>query len=91
MPMVLCVAILSAQQARAVRGTVKDQRGHVLAGAVFQIQNMESFNIRSYITQKAGDYYFRDPDATPSHSYLKMLYRYPQCEFRYALLGAQNA
>jgi hypothetical protein len=30
-------------------------------------------------------------DATPSHSYLKMLYKYPQAEFPYAALLAENA
>src|SRR5436309_1207254 len=29
-------------------------------------------------------------DATPSHSYLKMLYKYPQAEFPYARLVAEN-
>jgi len=29
-------------------------------------------------------------DATPTHSYLKMLYKYPQCEFPYARLVDEN-
>jgi hypothetical protein len=29
-------------------------------------------------------------DATPTHSYLKMLYKYPQCEFPYARLVEEN-
>jgi hypothetical protein len=33
-------------------------------------------------------YYYLD--ATPSHSYLKMLYKYPQAEFPYAELVAEN-
>src|SRR5579863_3825522 len=33
-------------------------------------------------------YYYLD--ATPSHSYLKMLYRYPQAEYPYARLVAEN-
>ena len=33
-------------------------------------------------------YYYLD--ATPSHSYLKMLYRYPQAEYPYARLLAEN-
>src|SRR5471030_2724404 len=33
-------------------------------------------------------YYYLD--ATPTHSYLKMLYKYPQCEFPYAHLVAEN-
>jgi hypothetical protein len=73
-PMVLCVALLTAQQTRAVRGSVKDQGGHVLAGAVVQIQNTTSHNIRSYITQKDGTYYFEE--LSPSVSYqLRATYR----------------
>jgi hypothetical protein len=34
-------------------------------------------------------YYYLD--ATPSHSYLKMLYKYPQCEFPYTRLVQENA
>jgi hypothetical protein len=34
-------------------------------------------------------YYYED--ATPSHSYLRMTYRYPQAEFPYAALRAGNA
>ena len=33
-------------------------------------------------------YYYLD--ATPTHSYLKMLYKYPQCAFPYADLCAEN-
>jgi hypothetical protein len=33
-------------------------------------------------------YYYLD--ATPSHSYLRMLYKYPQCEFPYARLIEEN-
>jgi hypothetical protein len=36
------------------------------------------------------EYYFY-LDATPTHSYLKMLYKYPQAEFPYARLVAENA
>uniref|UniRef100_Q01PD7 Mannosylglycerate hydrolase MGH1-like glycoside hydrolase domain-containing protein n=1 Tax=Solibacter usitatus (strain Ellin6076) TaxID=234267 RepID=Q01PD7_SOLUE len=34
-------------------------------------------------------YYYLD--GTPSHSYLKMLYKYPQCEFPYTRLVQENA
>jgi hypothetical protein len=30
-------------------------------------------------------------DATPTHSYMRMIYRYPQCEYPYADLIAENA
>ncbi|MDH3676654.1 MAG: glucosidase, partial [Anaerolineae bacterium] len=35
------------------------------------------------------DYYFY-LDSTPTHSYMKMLYKYPQAEFPYADLVAEN-
>jgi Mannosylglycerate hydrolase MGH1-like glycoside hydrolase domain len=34
--------------------------------------------------------YFFYQDATPSHSFLKYLYKYPQAEFPYALLNEEN-
>ena len=35
------------------------------------------------------DYYFYI-DSTPTHSYMKMLYKYPQAEFPYSGLVAEN-
>ena len=35
--------------------------------------------------------YYYYLDATPSHSYLKMLYKYPQCEYPYSQLVQENA
>ncbi len=35
------------------------------------------------------EYYFY-LDSTPTHSYMKMLYKYPQCEFPYAKLLSEN-
>src|SRR5215471_5747660 len=35
--------------------------------------------------------YYYYLDATPSHSYLKMLYKYPQGEYPYTLLARENA
>ncbi|MDB5353502.1 MAG: uncharacterized protein JWN86_4749 [Planctomycetota bacterium] len=35
--------------------------------------------------------YYRYLDATPTHSYMKMLYKYPQVEFPYAKLLQENA
>ncbi len=35
------------------------------------------------------EYYFY-VDSTPTHSYMKMLYKYPQREFPYGALGAEN-
>jgi hypothetical protein len=73
-PLVLWVAVLAAQQTRAVRGTVKDQGGHVLAGVVVQIQNMVSLNIRSYVTQNDGTYHFGELSQNVSYQ-LRATYR----------------
>jgi hypothetical protein len=50
--------ILWAQETRAVRGTVTDQTGHPVRGAVVQIKDLWSLQIRSYITQSDGKYRF---------------------------------
>src|SRR6266480_4956483 len=39
--------------------------------------------------EDAKDYYFY-LDSTPTHSYMKYLYKYPQAEFPYAKLVAEN-
>jgi hypothetical protein len=39
--------------------------------------------------EDAKEYYFY-LDSTPTHSYMKMLYKYPQAAFPYALLVAEN-
>jgi hypothetical protein len=49
------VLLLSAsagltQQTRALRGRVRDEQGHVLVGAVVQLQSNALFWIRSFIT-----------------------------------------
>ena len=59
----LWVSAASGQLFRAVRGTVKDQNGHVLAGAVVQIEDRSSLQIRSYLTQGDGAYHFEDLSA----------------------------
>ncbi len=47
-----------AQKARVVRGTVTDERGQVLVGAMVQLRNNTTLQIRSYITQSDGEYHF---------------------------------
>jgi hypothetical protein len=62
----LCLVITWGQQSRSVRGTVKDNHGRVLAGAVVQIQDRTTLQIRSYVTQNDGVYHFDglSPDIT---------------------------
>ena len=56
-----CAALGSAQShVRTVQGTVVDGAGNALPGAVVQIENTRNLQIRSYITQERGTYYFND-------------------------------
>ena len=48
--------------ARTVRGTVTDQGGKVVAGAVVQLKNLKNLQIRSFITREDGAYYFHGLD-----------------------------
>ena len=56
--LVLLSADAFGQEARAVRGTVTDERGQVLVGAIVQLRNNVTLQIRSYITQSEGEYHF---------------------------------
>ena len=60
-------------------------RDPILKERLFGLSNMEG----NHGEDVKELYYYLD--ATPSHSYLKMLYKYPQCEFPYALLVKENA
>jgi Carboxypeptidase regulatory-like domain len=56
--LLLLAATLLLAQARVLDGTVRDQDGHPLVGAVVQMRDLNSLNIRSSITQKDGRYHF---------------------------------
>lgn len=43
---------------RAVQGTVSDASGNAVSGAVVQLKNTKTLQIRSFITKEQGDYYF---------------------------------
>ena len=58
--LVLLSADALAQEVRAVRGTVTDERGQVLVGAIVQLRNNATLQIRSYITQNEGEYHFEE-------------------------------
>jgi len=51
-------AVLSASSRRSVTGTVTDRSGAILEGAVVQLKDLLTLNIRSYITQSDGLYRF---------------------------------
>jgi hypothetical protein len=57
--MILAAIPLAAQQTRTVDGTVKDQDGRPLAGAVVQMTNMNAgHDVHSCVTQADGTYRF---------------------------------
>jgi len=43
---------------RSVQGAVQDSDGNLVAGAVVQLKNTKSLQVRSFITQKEGTYSF---------------------------------
>jgi hypothetical protein len=47
-----------AASERPVQGLVTDADGKPIVGAVVQLKNMRSLQVRSYITRDAGSYYF---------------------------------
>ena len=60
-PLLLVFAAVSftavAQQSRFLYGTVKDGVEPV-RGAVVQLENLQTLEVRSYVTQKDGEYHF---------------------------------
>jgi hypothetical protein len=46
------------QSLRSVQGTVSDTAGNAVDGAVVQLKNTKSLQIRSFITKDQGSYYF---------------------------------
>lgn len=50
-------SIGTAQDLRVVYGTVRDG-GEIVRGAVVQLENTNTLEVRSYITQKDGAYHF---------------------------------
>jgi hypothetical protein len=45
---------------RTLKGAVTDEADNPIAGAVVQLENMKTLQIRSFITKEKGDYYFGD-------------------------------
>ena len=45
---------------RSVQGIVTDEADNPISGAVVQLENMKTLQIRSFITKEKGDYYFSD-------------------------------
>ncbi len=67
-----CILVLAASQTvfaqskksredvntRTVQGTVSDEQGNNVDGAIVQLKNMKTLQIRSFITKDQGSYYF---------------------------------
>ena len=61
----LSIGVISAQkknkgedQNRSVQGTVTTEDGSLAVGAEVQLKNTKNLQIRSYVTQKEGTYFF---------------------------------
>src|SRR3954469_7624458 len=61
-----------------------NERDHILKERLFGLNGPEG-NHGEDVKE-----YYRYLDATPTHSYMKMLYKYPQVEFPYAQLLDEN-
>ncbi|MFI4867821.1 MAG: glucosidase [Steroidobacterales bacterium] len=76
--------ICDAQQRLCLGLALWNQRDPFLKERLFGLTNGEG----NHGEDVKELYYYLD--ATPSHSYLKMLYKYPQAEFPYARLAHEN-
>jgi hypothetical protein len=45
---------------RTVQGIVTDEADNPISGAIVQLENMKTLQIRSFITKEKGNYYFSD-------------------------------
>lgn len=45
-------------QTREFQGTVRDQSGHPIRGAVVQLENVETLRVLSFLTPPSGQYHF---------------------------------
>ncbi|MEX2261954.1 MAG: carboxypeptidase-like regulatory domain-containing protein [Bryobacteraceae bacterium] len=50
------------ENVRMVQGTVTNAKDNLVAGAVVQLKNTKSLQIRSFITREEGTYYFHGLD-----------------------------
>jgi len=56
--LLLCSCSFAQSLTREVKGVVRDQYGHPLRGAVVQIENTVTLEIRSFVTEASGDFHF---------------------------------
>ncbi len=58
-PQALLAQKKGEQSVRSVSGTVSDSSGNAVNGAVVQLKNTKTLQIRSFITKDQGQYYFQ--------------------------------
>lgn len=57
-----------AQDLRSVRGLISDQKGTPLPGAVVELKDRKTLQIRSFITQGDGKYHFSGLNADDDYT-----------------------
>jgi hypothetical protein len=56
----ILVPALAASDVRSLTGMVVDKSGNALPGAVVQIENTKTLDVRTWITDKSGHYCFNE-------------------------------
>src|ERR1700735_1833308 len=71
-----CIPVLADSEFRSLTGVVVDNRGNLLPDCVVQIENANTLEVRSYITDKTGSFHFNqlftDVDYTLRAKYRKV-------------------
>jgi hypothetical protein len=57
----------ASPQARTIEGTVLDNAGKAVPGAIVQIEDLKSLQVRSYIVQQDGKYHFHGLSSDASY------------------------
>ena len=55
-----CLVVMAASDFRSLTGVVVDNRGNALPGSFVLIENTNTLEVRSYITDKSGAYRFNE-------------------------------
>src|SRR6202035_3605990 len=55
-----CLTLIAGSDFRSLTGVVVDSRGNALPGSFVLIENTNTLEVRSYITDKAGSYRFNE-------------------------------
>jgi len=55
-----CLSVMADSEFRSVTGVVVDNRGNPLPDSIVQIENANTLEVRSYVTDKNGCYRFNE-------------------------------